>query len=176
MLLQTQLNLVNLLERALQALARPHARSTKKKAPAPATQSQAEGLLGSTLLLILAVSYSPTAAWAKSACMTAWVCGKAEPVAKTCASIASDLHRTDAWQGSSTGSLCGALLLLVCRRSCSVLPSGLQVSQYRAAAQLLADQGLTGCLLDAANWLLDPDGGGERLHGLEVPMPCVMRI
>lgn len=58
-LLQTQLNLVNLLEQALQALARPHARSAKQKAPAPAAQSQAEGLLGSTLLLILAVSSPP---------------------------------------------------------------------------------------------------------------------
>ena len=55
------------------------------------------------------------------------------------------------------------------------LPGGLQVSQYRAAAQLLADQGLTGRLLDAANWLLDPDGGGERMHGLQVPAPREMR-
>ena len=39
--------------------------------------------------------------------------------------------------------------------------SDVQVVQYRAAAQLLADQGLTGRLLDTANWLLDPDGGGE---------------
>ena len=38
------------------------------------------------------------------------------------------------------------------------------MAQYRAAAQLLADQGLTGRLLDAANWLLDPDGGGGAFY------------
>jgi len=40
----------------------------------------------------------------------------------------------------------------------------MQVAQYRAAAQLLADQRLTGRLLDIANWLLDADGGGEHCY------------
>ncbi len=63
-LLQTQLNLVNFLERALQALSQPHARSAKRQATAPATQSQAEGLLGSILLVILAVSPAASCCWA----------------------------------------------------------------------------------------------------------------
>lgn len=32
--------------------------------------------------------------------------------------------------------------------------------QHREAAQLLADQGLTGCLLAMAAWMVAPDGGG----------------
>ena len=54
---QAPLNLVNVLERALQALSRsqPHVKAAKQTAPGPATQSEAEGLLGSTLLLVLAV-------------------------------------------------------------------------------------------------------------------------
>lgn len=55
--LQTPLNLVNVLERALQVLSRsqPHVKAAKQTAPGPASQPEAEGLLGSTLLLVLAV-------------------------------------------------------------------------------------------------------------------------
>lgn len=35
-----------------------------------------------------------------------------------------------------------------------------QAVQHREAAQLLADQGLTGCLLAMAAWMVAPDGGG----------------
>ncbi|CAK0783823.1 hypothetical protein CVIRNUC_007023 [Coccomyxa viridis] len=97
---ETELNLVNLLERALETLTRSRSRAkgTEKSAQLPASQSDAEGLMGSALLLILAVS------------------------------------------------------------------------QYRAAAQLLADQGLTGRLLDTASWLLDPDGAGLDGTVTEVPV------
>ena len=58
---QTPLNLINLLERALQVLSRsqPHVRAAKQVHPGPATQSEAEGLLGSILLLMLAVKPMP---------------------------------------------------------------------------------------------------------------------
>ena len=54
---QTPLNLVNVLERALQVLSRsqPHVRAAKQTAPGPASHTEAEGLLSSTLLMILAV-------------------------------------------------------------------------------------------------------------------------
>ena len=54
---QTPLNLINVLERALQVLSKsqPHVRAAKQTTPGPATQSEAEGLLGSVLLLMLAV-------------------------------------------------------------------------------------------------------------------------
>ena len=57
---QTELNLVNLLERALESLTRnrSQAKATEKGAQLPASQSDAEGLMGSALLLILAVSCS----------------------------------------------------------------------------------------------------------------------
>ena len=60
MLVQTELNLVNLLERALETLtqSRFRAKGTEKGAQLPASQSDAEGLMGSALLLILAVSCS----------------------------------------------------------------------------------------------------------------------
>lgn len=59
-LMQTELNLVNILERALERLtqSRLHAKATEKGAQLPASQSHAEGLMGSALLLILAVSCS----------------------------------------------------------------------------------------------------------------------
>lgn len=55
--MQTQLNLVTLLERSLEALtrSRPHAKAAKQEAALPASVSEAEGLLSSTLLIILAV-------------------------------------------------------------------------------------------------------------------------
>ena len=60
MLAQTELNVVNLLERALVTLTqgRSHAKATEKGAQLPASQSDAERLMGSALLLILAVSCS----------------------------------------------------------------------------------------------------------------------
>ena len=60
MLVQTELNLVNLLERALETLtqSRPQAAGAEKGTQLPASQSDAEELMGSTLLLILAVSCS----------------------------------------------------------------------------------------------------------------------
>ncbi len=42
--------------------------------------------------------------------------------------------------------------------ACSVFAA--QAVQHREAAQLLADQGLTGCLLAMAAWMVAPDGGG----------------
>ena len=59
-LVQTELNLVNLLERALETLtrSRSQAKATVKGTQLPASQSDAEGLMGSALLLILAVSCS----------------------------------------------------------------------------------------------------------------------
>ncbi len=54
---QTTLNLVNVLERALQVLSRsqPHVKAAKQITPGPASHSEAEGVLSSTLLLVLAV-------------------------------------------------------------------------------------------------------------------------
>ena len=54
---QTTLNLVNVLERALQVLSRsqPHVKAAKQTMPGPASHSEAEGVLSSTLLLLLAV-------------------------------------------------------------------------------------------------------------------------
>ena len=59
------------------------------------------------------------------------------------------------------GKLAPRVRLLLPRPDSLLCGSLVQVAQYRTAAQLLADQGLTGRLLDTANWLLDPDGGGE---------------
>ena len=59
MLVQAELNLVNLLERALETLTRSRSQAkAAEKGRLPVSQSDAEGLMGSALLLILAVSCS----------------------------------------------------------------------------------------------------------------------
>ncbi|BDA41474.1 probable Nucleoporin NUP188 homolog at N-terminal half [Coccomyxa sp. Obi] len=52
----------------------------------------------------------------------------------------------------------------------TILSLTLTAVQHREAAQLLADQGLTGCLLAMAAWMVAPDGGGLGSAVLEEPM------
>ena len=63
---------------------------------------------------------------------------------------------------SAEASERGKALLL--RAPFCLIGDFIQVAQYRAAAQLLADQSLTGRLLDIANWSLDADGGGKLCY------------